>query len=292
MMMLRTTARVSSNYVGSAHGPVVQAGVIHGGVHLDVAGASRPRPVARLISEWTARDLGVHASIVVGDEEPTGLPRYVVRRHDEVVRGLLGRCADESLMVVLVGGSAVGKTRTAYEALLACDQVRSWPVLVPDGPAQLRDVLADGVPARHVLWLNDVSSRFLDSNHGADLAEGLTSVLRAGGPVLILTDLWTSHLRALNDNRPTVGTASSAQVEHLLELPQVELVAVPDDFAEANEAEQARLRDCARQDERLALAVHLAQAEKKITQLLAGGPQLLRQYTKGGYTDTATPLPS
>src|SRR5947208_9515885 len=106
------------NHIDSADGSVVQAGTIHGGVHFHDARAARPRPPVRPVSAWTARDLGVHASIVV-DGEPAELPRYVVRRHDEQVRSLFARCTVESLMVVLVGGSAAGKTRTAYEALLA-----------------------------------------------------------------------------------------------------------------------------------------------------------------------------
>lgn len=277
------------NRIGSADGGIVQAGAVHGGVHFHGARVPRPRPPVRPVSAWTARDLGVHASITVGDGESAEPPRYVVRRHDEVVRRLVDRCAVENVMVVLVGGSAVGKTRTAYEALLACEQVRSWPVIVPDGPAQLRDTLADGVPGRHVLWLNDVSSRFLDGRYGADLAERLASLLRGRGPVLVLADLWPSQLDALTDDRAAVGTAA-AQVRHLLGLPQVEQVAVPDDFAGADEVEQARLRDCAREDHRLALAVNLAGSEKKITQLLAGGPQVLRAYTGHGYTGHAHAL--
>jgi len=269
------------NNVNSAR-DVVQAGVIFGDVHLHSIQAPGPRPVARPISAWTMRELGVHRSIVVEGKEQVGPTRYVARRHDDEVRELLRECGSRGRMVVLVGGAAVGKTRTAYEALLASDEVRSWPVIVPAGPAQLCALLAEGVPARHVLWLNDMGRRFLDSARGLQVAEGLIGVLQDRQPLLILADLSKSHPTVLGEGASPTSETPSGSVLHLMN-DLSEKVWVPDDFTDASDTEKAHLRDCAREDERLALAMRLAHADQKIIQVLTGGPQLMKRYTRGLY---------
>jgi tetratricopeptide (TPR) repeat protein len=270
-----------TNVVGSAHGPVVQSRVIHGDVniHQTVALPAPPSAVGRPISEWTARELGVHESITL-DSASAGLPCYVARRHDEVIRGLLRDAAEGTLMLVLAGGSASGKTRAAYEALRQLPHLRSWPVVRPAGPRQLVDLLAGGVPPGRVLWLHDFQRRFLDLLHGSAVAEGLVEALSGPGPVLVVADLWTAHWNVLVDvDSPQAGRR--AQVRTLVDLPQVRMVRIADSFADASESERAELTRCAARDRRLALAVRTAGRRLEITQVLSGGPQLLRYYGGG-----------
>lgn len=65
------------------------------------------------------------------------------------------------------------------------------PVIVPDGPAQLCDALADGLPVWHILWLNDVSSRFFDSawrvcrERAGFPAAGWRAGIGSGRPVIL-----------------------------------------------------------------------------------------------------------
>ncbi|WP_290056766.1 hypothetical protein [Amycolatopsis solani] len=276
-----------SNEVGTAYGPVVQARDIHGDVHVHQPVA--PPPVAaRPISGWSARELGVHEAIALeppvsaGPPQyvvphhheaialespvPAGPPRYVVRRHDHEVRRLLAEAADDSLMVVLVGGSASGKTRAAYEAVRAVPHLRDWPVVRPSGPRQLVELLARGGPPRRVWWLPDLRRRFLDLPHGPAVAEALAHALSGPGPLLVVADVWTADWARL----------STVDAPALVDLPQVRMVRIADSFA----GEEAELTRCAALDPRLALATRTAE-RLAVTQVLSGGPQLLRYYAEG-----------
>ncbi|MEU7788008.1 hypothetical protein [Amycolatopsis sp. NPDC049159] len=256
-----------SNEVGTAYGPVVQARDIHGDVHVHPFPPASPL-VERPISGWSARELGVHEAITLDPAASAEPPCYVVRPHDGEIRGLLRDAAGSSSMVVLVGGSAAGKTRAAYEAVRAVAQLGEWPVVRPSGPRQLVELLARGLPPRRVVWLPDLQRRFFDLPHGPAVAEGLADVLGGPGPVLVVGDVWTAHWAALS-------TVDSPAVRALLDLPQVRMVRIAESFAGA----QAELTRCAGLDPRLALAVRTAGAA--VTQVLSGGPQLLRHYVDG-----------
>jgi hypothetical protein len=122
-----------TNEVGTAYGLVVQSRDIHGDVYIH-GGTAPPAPrivAGKPISEWTARELGVHESITLDPAEADNLTCYVRRRHDDEIRGLLGNTAEANLMLVLVGGSASGKTRAAYEALRDLPHLRSRQVVRP-----------------------------------------------------------------------------------------------------------------------------------------------------------------
>jgi hypothetical protein len=71
------------------------------------------------IGEWDAEALGVHRSITVEGE--TGLTPYLPRPHDAQLRARLAEARNvrQASIVVLVGGSCTGKTRTLYEAVAA-----------------------------------------------------------------------------------------------------------------------------------------------------------------------------
>ncbi|NBH09709.1 hypothetical protein, partial [Amycolatopsis sp. SID8362] len=253
-----------SNEVGAVYGPVVQIGNVHGDV---VVSRTSPPVAERPIAGWTARELGVHEAITLDSPVPAGPPCYVSRRHDGEIRGLLRDFAEACLMVVLVGGSASGKTRAGYEAVRAVPHLRDWPVVRPSGPRQLVESLARGLPPRRVWWLPDLRRRFLDLPHGPAVAEGLAGLLSGPGPVLVVADVWTAHWNLLS----TVDS-----VRALLDLPQVRMVRIPDSFA----GDEAELTRCAALDPRVALAVRTTE-RLEVTQVLSGGPQLLRHYADG-----------
>ncbi|PPK63174.1 hypothetical protein V5P93_004110 [Actinokineospora auranticolor] len=100
----------SRNEVRGRSGLVVQAQVIHGGVHLPGA-ATGPALVARPVDEWDPFDLDVHRAIHVegGDALPP-LPRYLPREHDDLLDEVPAR-PDTNPMVVPTGDSSTGKTR-------------------------------------------------------------------------------------------------------------------------------------------------------------------------------------
>ena len=91
-------------------------------------GPARPAGAVRA-SETDPRRLGVHAAISVPgvpDEIP---PQYVLRDADDGefgVRAKVAAAAKRGGFVLLVGGSSVGKTRCAAEAVKGCCRIGGW----------------------------------------------------------------------------------------------------------------------------------------------------------------------
>ena len=102
------------------------------------AGAARPAGAVRA-GEADLRRLGVHAAISVPgvpDEVP---PEYVPRDADAAesgVRAKVAAAAERGGFVLLVGGSSVGKTRCAAEAVKAL--LPDWWLVHPAGPGRGR----------------------------------------------------------------------------------------------------------------------------------------------------------
>src|SRR4029077_586584 len=133
------------------------------------------------------RRLGVHAAISVPgvpDEVP---PQYVPRDVDAAEHGVRARveaAARRGGFVLLVGGSSVGKTRCAVEAVTA--MLPDWWLVHPAGADQVA-ALAVAPPARTVVWLDELQ-RCLDGEHG--LTGGVVrALLNAPHPVVIIGTL-------------------------------------------------------------------------------------------------------
>ena len=141
-----------------------RAGVISGGVEQAQAVWALAGPRVR-VGEADPRLLGVHAAIRVPgvpDEVP---PEYVPRDVDAAefgVRAKVEAAAQRGGFVLLVGGSSVGKTRCAAEAVKAL--LPDWWLVHPAGPAEVA-ALAQAPPPRTVVWLDELQ-RYLDGEHG------------------------------------------------------------------------------------------------------------------------------
>jgi hypothetical protein len=93
------------------------------------------------IGEWDAEALGVHRSITVEGE--TGLTPYLLRPHDAQLRARLAEARNvrQASIVVLVGGSCTGKTRTLYEAVAA--ELGEWRLVAPRNDTELAQLLVN-----------------------------------------------------------------------------------------------------------------------------------------------------
>ena len=151
------------------------------------AGMARPSGAVR-VSEADLRRLGVHAAISVPGVPDEVLPEYVPRDTDAAgsgVRAKLAAAAERGGFVLLVGGSSVGKTRCAAEAVRAL--LPDWWLVHPGGPAEVA-ALAAAPPERTVVWLDELQ-RYLDGKGG--MADGtVRALLGASGPVVIIGTLW------------------------------------------------------------------------------------------------------
>ncbi|WP_301651044.1 transcriptional regulator [Streptomyces arenae] len=251
------------------------------GTTADTAVLGRPIPM------WDPHDLEVHFAVEAPnsgssagrDRNRNGrsgtLPAYVRRPHDEHLAALV-EAADEghSGMAVLVGSSSTGKTRACWEAIqpLAAFGWRLWH---PFDPTRADAALADlhRVEPRTVVWLND-TQQYLGSEDGERIAAAvhrlLTDVSRS--PVLVLGTLWPEYQ---NDYMPLPRPGSPDPYPQARALLAGRLITLPDHFDHIAIAKAQALAGAG--DRQLAHALQHTDSGR-LTQFLAGAPELLRRY--------------
>ena len=157
----------------------------------------RPRPAGGVrVNEADPRRLGVHAAISVPgvpDEAPAGVRAAGRRRRRAGVRARVAAAAERGGFVLLVGGSSVGKTRCAAEAVKAL--LPDWWLVHPAGPEQVA-ALAKAPSPRTVIWLDELQ-RYLDREHGLTGAV-VRALLNAPDPVVIIATLWPDRYTRLH----------------------------------------------------------------------------------------------
>jgi TIR domain len=232
------------------------------------AGGGRP-PGAVRVEEADLRRLGVHAAISmpeVPDEVP---PEYVPRDTDAARNGLRAKvmaAAERGGFVLLVGGSSVGKTRSAFEAVTAL--LPDWWLVHPAGPAEVA-ALASAATARTVVWLDELQ-RYLDGEHRVTGAV-VRALLNAPHPVVIISTLWPDRYTAYTSLPASGGADPHAREREMLDLATV--IRIPSAFSPA---EQGRARAAAFRDRRVAAAMEAA--GYGLTQTLAAAPQLVARW--------------
>ncbi|OHV43435.1 toll/interleukin-1 receptor domain-containing protein [Pseudofrankia sp. BMG5.36] len=229
--------------------------------------SSRP-PGAVRVGDADPRRLGVHPAISVAGVPDDAPPEYVLRDVDTAefgVRARLRAAAGRGGFVLLVGGSSVGKTRCAYEALGALPA--DWWLVHPAGPREVA-ALVGRVPGRTVVWLDEIQ-RHLDGENG--LTGGtVRALLAAPGPVVIVGTLWPGRY-ATYTALPSGGADPRAREREVLDLADV--VRVAPDFSAA---EQTRAEKAAAGDRRLRVA--LDSRGYGLTQTLAAAPHLVARW--------------
>ena len=220
-------------------------------------------------SEADPRRLGVHAAISVPgvpDEIP---PEYVPRDADDGefgVRAKVAAASERGGFVLLVGGSSVGKTRCAFEAVTAV--LPEWWLVHPAGPAEVAALAAAPFP-RTVVWLDELQ-RYLDGEHGLTAAV-VRALLGAPDPVVIIGTLWPDRYTAYTALPQPGGADRHARERQVLDLADV--VRIGEAFSPA---EQARARVAAVRDPQLRVA--LETSGYGLTQTLAAAPQLVARW--------------
>jgi len=212
------------------------------------------------------RLLGVHAAISVPGVPDEILPEYVPRDVDAAeagVRAKVAAAAERGGFVLLVGGSSVGKTRCAAEAVKTL--LPDWWLVRPAGPDQLAALAATPIP-RTVVWLDELQD-YLDGEHG--LSGAVMRVLLNHQAVIIGT-LWPDLYIAYTVRAPG-GADLHARERQVLDLADVVRIAPA-----FSPAEQDRARAAADRDRRLAVA--LEAAGYGLTQTLAAAPQLVARW--------------
>ncbi|SCF91768.1 Helix-turn-helix domain-containing protein [Streptomyces sp. DconLS] len=255
------------------------------------AGEVGPVPVrdeglGKPIGQWDPHDLEVHpagtATVAVhsGTRAQLALPGYVRRAHDQVLAEGVGEVArGRSRMLVLVGSSSTGKTRACWEAVqpLAAEGWRLWH---PYDPTRAEAALADldRVAPRTVVWLNEAQHYLGHPQAGERIAAALHTLLTSAerGPVLVLATLWPEY-----SDSYTVLPSPGEPDPHsrVRELLTGRTLTVPEAFDE--EALHAASVLVQSGDRLMEDALTRARTHGRITQDLAGAPELVRRYEHG-----------
>jgi hypothetical protein len=254
----------------------------------EVLPATAKEPVwGRLAQKWDPVELGVHRVVGGGP-----MPTYVRRQHDKLLAAVLDPAVRGSRLVVLRGGSSTGKSRAAYQAVMA--RLADWRLDYPQDPASLAARLKAGIPARTVLWLGDLRD-YADLDGGPATLACLADLLNGEGQIVI-TAVWPEHWDKYKEAaRAWRGAADPAGVTgRLLErLPELTV----DGFSEIDPVRGGvidvaprftgdDLHAAARTgDQVLAQAAKAAAAaghRGQVTQYLAGVPALLKRYAGDG----------
>jgi hypothetical protein len=229
---------------------------------------TRPAGAVR-VGEADPRRLGVHAAISMPRISDEVLPEYVPRDVDAAEHGVragVTAAAERGGFVLLVGGSSVGKTRSAVEAVKAL--LPDWWLVHPAGPDQVA-ALAAAPPPRTVVWLDELQ-RYLDGAHG--LTGGVVrALLNAPHPTVIIGTMWPDFYAAY-----TTLPASGGADPHSREREVLDLAVVVRIGAAFSPAEQDRAHAAAVRDRRLQVA--LESVGYGLTQTLAAAPQLVARW--------------
>ncbi|MGW4506837.1 helix-turn-helix domain-containing protein [Streptomyces sp. NPDC004436] len=237
----------------------------------------------RPINEWDPHDLEVHpagpgdASSRAGRSSVGVLPGYVRREHDQVLaEAVSDAAAGRSRAVVLVGSSSSGKTRACWEAVQPLAK-KGWRLWHPFDPTRAQDALQDlpRVAPRTVVWLNEAQHYLGDRTAGEEIAAALHQLLvtAEAGPVLVVGTLWPEYA-AQYTALPAPGLEDlHSRVRELL---AGRTLTVPEAFDAPALAAAAALAEGG--DRLLADALSRADASGRVTQDLAGAPELLNRY--------------
>ncbi|MFI9833798.1 helix-turn-helix domain-containing protein [Streptomyces sp. NPDC051913] len=237
----------------------------------------------RPIGQWDAHELEVHPAGPGPTASDAGgvraLPGYVRRAHDTVLADAIAAATQGfSGIVVPVGSSSTGKTRACWQAVqeLAKHEWRLWH---PFDPTRAEAALEDlhRVGPRTVVWLNEAQHYFGNQKFGEQIAAAVHRLLtdKERGPVLVLGTLWPEYANAYTVLPEAGGDDPYSRVRELL---AGHTLSVPDAFDTAALATATVLAE--KGDELLADALSRARGAGRITQDLAGAPELLNRYQR------------
>nr|WP_263656720.1 sel1 repeat family protein [Nonomuraea aurantiaca] len=263
-------------------------------VSAHLAAARPPAPLGRVIGELGERDalaLEVHQAFAAPHTAGAGpvpvLPPYLQREgFDDRLRAAVAAAEHGSRLVMVVGDSSTGKTRACWEAIRAVLPTwRIWHPLTPQRPMAVVQALRGGsVAARSVIWLNEAQDYLQASPAGESVATVLQALLaqESGGPVLVLGSMWPDYWKVLT-RRPDQATDSDLHRAARALLGHAETITVPRQFTTRQLTD---LAETIAADPRLRTAARRAPGGR-ITQELAGAPELLRRYRQADPVEQA-----
>ncbi|MBK3639888.1 helix-turn-helix domain-containing protein [Streptomyces sp. MBT33] len=236
------------------------------------------------IGEWDAHVLEVHPATTPDAPDGGGplrpvLPGYIPRAHDRILsRAVTDVLAGHSRIVVVVGESSTGKTRALWEAVQPLAE-HGWTLWHPYAPTR-QEAARAGILHVHphtVVWLNDSQHYMGDPQYGDMIAALIHTLLNQpeSSPVLVLGTLWPEHAAQYTALPKPQERDRHSRARELL---AGRLITVPAVFSPPELAQATALAD--QGDELLADTLSRTKSDGRVTQDLAGAPELLRRYTQ------------
>jgi TPR repeat protein len=253
----------------------VRAAIAVGPAGFDTAALPLPR-----VDACDPRRLGVHASITPparGETAARGrrlpeLPRYVPRDVDDEVREAVVEAAGRGGLMVVVGSSSTGKTRTVYEALNA--ELPGWRLFHPADAEELAAAVASRQLPRGgvVVWLDEAQHYLAGSNR---LTVGaVRALLDPDQPVVVVATMWPQWYEQFTATPPSEPGAGRDLHWHARQI--LTTMARVIRLAGFTRGERDRAASLAGEDPRLEIA--LQDRSFGPTQVLAGAPQLVDRW--------------
>lgn len=237
----------------------------------DSGGMVFPGPSGAVrVADANPRLLGVHRPIHLPGAPTDDLPAYIERDVDggnDGVRARLRAAARHGGFVLLVGGSSVGKTRNAYEAVRA--ELPDWWMIHPADAAELA-ALAGSTRGRLVVWLDEIDT-YLDSNQVT--GGTIRTLLEAPDPVVLIGTLRSDR----HANYACLPTADEETETQRRRRKVIDLANVVRLDARFSDAETARTHAAAAGDLRLAACLRL-DGGFSVPQHLAAAPALVDRW--------------
>jgi hypothetical protein len=243
--------------------------------------------MGRPIADWDPHDLEVHPAMWTSrhpgvtekpiDHSSVRLPGYVPRAHDVRLAALVqGVVSGQSGMAILTGSSSTGKTRACWEAIQPLSKL-GWNLWHPFDPTRTEAALAGlkDIEPQTVVWLNEAQHYFgAPSGIGERISAALHSLLisQKTKPVLVLGTLWPEYADTYTALPKPHTYDQHAQLRELL---AGRLIPVPEDFDEAAINDAVKVASSG--DRQLAHALDNV-TDGRLTQFLAGAPELLRRF--------------
>ncbi|MFE4420674.1 tetratricopeptide repeat protein [Streptomyces sp. NPDC056817] len=224
------------------------------------------------VDSLSAIELGVHRA--APDSHGDVVTRYVQRDVDKVIDEVLEEASEGGGFLLLVGNSAVGKTRTAFEAVKR--NLRGFHLFSASssGDIALFAQVAQSVEEpRVVLWLDDLERFFGEGGFSASV---LGELIRSRTVVVatLRHDEYKRYRKKIGRRQREALDAAenSATYNGARVLDLVDPIEIDREWS-ADERERAERED----DPRLAKAL-TSVAEAAVCEYLAAGPQLWRIY--------------
>ncbi|CAM3559027.1 lipopolysaccharide assembly protein LapB [Nocardiopsis gilva] len=213
--------------------------------------------------------LGVHHAVRCSEDNERRLPAYVPRDIDSLGGGLhaaIHAASKSHGLVLLLGGSSVGKTRSLYEAVQQL--LPDWWLFRPASAERIHELIGLE-PRRLVLWLDELQNHV--GRDGGLTATAVRALLAPPHQVVVVATLWPNYYSDYT-TLPSSGEGDVYSVERAL----LKLATVLHVGSEFSTSERERARSVADTDSRLRVA--LDSDDFGVTQVLAAAPELMLRW--------------